>query len=117
MHKGSKFPKIYSESLEFLWNFARSLFVSYLYHNFEVIEHYETVMDSYVYFFCIDYINKIGIEMEDLDNDYSFNQATIERIYKFFNEKINKLHRHKRGDFDLHIKEELENLRNLWSFE
>ena len=116
-HKGKKFIKLFDEALLFLWNITKSLFSSYLYHTFDnVIEYYQNILSSYIYFFCVDFIKKIGIDMEYVDSNYQLNEKSIKLIYKLFNEKIHKLHQHKRGNIDTIIKSELQELEMFTEF-
>jgi hypothetical protein len=117
VYKGKKFVKMYQESIEFLWNISQSLFYSYLYHNFAPIKNYEYLLNSYVYFFCIDFIKKIGFDINDVDSNYMLNQNAIELIYKKFNENLHKLHKQKRGDIDTLIADELKKLSEFDRFE
>ena len=115
--KGKKFIKMYDNTLLFLWNIAKSLFESFLYNEFKPLRYYNYIIESYVFYFCVDYIRKFGIEHDDLDIDYNFTNKTIHLIFKSFNEKLHKLHSQKRGDINLYIENELEELRDFIDFE
>ena len=116
-YKGKKFIKLYDEALLFLWNIAKTLFSSYLYHRFDnIIKYYENILLSYIYFFSVDFIKKIGIDMEYVNSDYQLNEKAIKLIFKLFNEKIDKLHKHRRGDIDKIIESELQELEMFTEF-
>jgi len=114
--KGGKFIKIYSEAIEFLWNISSSLFHTFLYNNFIPIDKYIYILDSYIYYFAIDYIKKVDIKHSDLDSDYNFTPKAVKLIFKFFNEKITKLNNNK-YDFISIIEDELDSLDKFNKFE
>lgn len=114
--KGKKFIKIYSEAIECLWNISSSLFHTFLYNNFIPIDKYIYLLNSYIYYFAIDYIKKVDIKHSDLDSDYNFTPKAVKLIFKSFNEKITKLNNKKYNLISI-IEDELDSLDKFNKFE
>jgi len=115
-YKGERFLRLYIEAIEFIYNFTSSLFKSYLYHNFKPYKHYDIILESYIYFFCSKLITQYGIENTDIDSDYNLNSKYIKLICKLFNEKLVYLHKHSKGDINLIIENELNQINKIEKF-
>jgi len=114
--KGKRFLKLYPEAIEYLWNLSFSLFAIDLYQHFTIPKNYEYLLNSYRFYFALEYLKKYGFDNDDFQEDYILNNKTILLIAKVFEEKIIKLHKQKKGDFHEYIADEITKIQAMELF-